>query len=79
MARTSELNSRTLAPIELAKAIAFWDERIDHPAWQALNQAQPTTRKAMRSEYVDSVTAAAVAGFVPNDTALNFAFGRKPV
>ena len=64
-------------PISLVKAIAFWDERLDHPAWQALNQAQPATREAMRSEYIHSVTARAVDGSVPNDTALNFVFGRK--
>jgi ubiquinone/menaquinone biosynthesis C-methylase UbiE len=65
-------------PIELSAAIAFWDTRLDHPAWRALKEAQSTTREAMRSEYADRVTAAAVAGYVPNDTALNFAFGRKP-
>ena len=65
-------------PIELSEAIAFWDTRLDHPAWRALKEAQSTTREAMRSEYADRVTAAAVAGYVPNDTALNFAFGRKP-
>jgi ubiquinone/menaquinone biosynthesis C-methylase UbiE len=65
-------------PIELREAIAFWDARRGHPAWRALNEAQSITREAMRSEYVERVTAAAVAGYVPNDTALNFAFGRKP-
>ena len=65
-------------PIELSKAIEFWDSHRDHPAWQSLNQAQPTTREAIRSEYVDRVTATAAAGYLPNDTALNFAFGRKP-
>jgi hypothetical protein len=73
--RTEFVNSSSL---ELAKAIAFWDERIDHPAWQALKQLPQTAREAMRSEYVSSVTAAAVDGYVPNDTALNFAFARKP-
>jgi ubiquinone/menaquinone biosynthesis C-methylase UbiE len=65
-------------PIELSEAIAFWDARLDHPAWRALKEAQSTTREAIRSEYVERVTAAAVAGHVPNVTALNFAFGRKP-
>jgi ubiquinone/menaquinone biosynthesis C-methylase UbiE len=65
-------------PIELSEAIAFWDTRLDHPAWRALKEAQSTTREAMRSEYVERVTVAAVAGYVPNDTALNFVFGRKP-
>jgi ubiquinone/menaquinone biosynthesis C-methylase UbiE len=73
--RTDLANS---SPLELGKAIAFWDERIDHPAWQALNQVPHTTREAMRSEYISSITAATVDGYVPNDTALNFAFGRRP-
>lgn len=66
------------SPIALGEAIAFWDERIDHPAWQALKRAPPAAREAMRSEYVESVTAAAVDGYVPNDVALTFAYGRKP-
>ena len=65
-------------PIELSEAIAFWDSRLDHPAWRVLKDAQSSAREAVRSEYVDHVTAAAVAGYVPNVTALNFAFGRKP-
>lgn len=65
-------------PIELSEAIAFWDNHLEHPAWQALNQARSITREAMRSEYIDSVTAMAITGYVPNDTALNFVFGRKP-
>ncbi len=72
--RTELVNS---SPIALDKAIGFWDERMGHPAWQALRQAQPATREAMHSEYVDSVTAGAVEGRVRNDTALNFVFGRK--
>ncbi len=73
--RTELANS---SPLELGKALAFWDERMDHPAWQALKQEPNTTREAMRSEYVHRVTAAAVDGYVPNNTALNLAFGRKP-
>ena len=66
------------APVELGEAVAFWDDHLDHPAWQALKDAPPEARDAARSAYVDSITAAAVDGQVPDDTALNFAFGRKP-
>ena len=66
------------APIELGKAVRFWDDHIDHPAWQALKEAPPATRDAIRSAYADGVAAVAVDGQVPNDTALNFAFGRRP-
>ena len=73
--RTELVNTN---PIELSEVITFWDTHLDHPAWRALKEAQSTTREAIRSEYVDRVTNAGVAGYVPNDTALNFAFGRKP-
>ena len=66
------------APVELAKAEAFWDNHLDHPAWQPLKEADPATREAIRSSYIDIVSAAAVDGLVSNDTALNFSFGRKP-
>ncbi len=72
---TERVNS---SPMELGKALAFYDERLDHPAWQALKQASQGTREAVRSQYVDSITAAAVDGYVANDMALNFSYGRKP-
>ena len=73
----TELASTAL--IDVAKAIAFWDEHIDHPAWQALKEATPAAREAVRVAFVDSVMAAAIDGQLPNDTKLNFAFGRKPL
>jgi SAM-dependent methyltransferase len=66
------------APIGLREAIAFLDGHLDHPAWQALKEAPASTREAVRSAYVNTVTAVAIHGQVPNDTALNFVFGRKP-
>ena len=74
---TTEVASTTL--IEVGKAVAFWDDHIDHPAWQALKEAQPAIREAMRAAYIDAIMAATIDGRVPNDTALNFAFGRKPL
>jgi len=67
----------TSGSVALAEAIAFWDGRTDHPAWRALTRAEPKTREAMRCEYVESITAAATDGYVPNDTALNIVLGRK--
>ncbi len=64
--------------MELGKALAFYDERLAHPAWQALKQAPQTTHEAVRSQYIDSITAAAVNRYVPSDMALNFSYGRKP-
>ncbi len=66
-------------PIELSHAIAFYESRLDHPAWHALSQAEPETREAIRSDYVRRLTSAAVAGYVLNDTALNLSFGRRPM
>lgn len=66
-------------PIELSHAIAFYESRLDHPAWHALSQAEPAMREAIRSDYVRRLRSAAVAGYVPNDTALNLAFGRRPM
>ena len=65
-------------PVELSEAIAFWDSHGDHPAWQAIKHSQFEIREAIRSDYIAGVTAAAVAGYVRDETALNFAFGRRP-
>ncbi len=65
-------------PMETGKAIAFWDDHLDHPAWRALRSARPTTRDAIRAAYVDHVTANGATGYVANDVALNFGVGRKP-
>ena len=63
VAVTTELASA--APIEVGKAVAFWDDHIDHPAWQALKEAPPAIREAVRAAYVDSITTAAIDGQVP--------------
>ena len=43
VAITTELADIT--PIKLGKAVAFWDDHIDHPAWQALKEAVPAIRE----------------------------------
>ncbi|MGH9610537.1 MAG: class I SAM-dependent methyltransferase, partial [Bryobacteraceae bacterium] len=65
-------------PMTLSKAIAFWDEHTDHPAWQNLKHASEKTRDVIHTQYIADVTAAAVNGYVPNRVALNFTYGRKP-
>lgn len=37
------------SPIELAEAIAFCDERLDHPAWPSLNEAPESVRHTARA------------------------------
>ena len=66
-------------PVAINEAAAFFDERIDHPAWRALKDAPAATRRAVRAAYLTDVEAEAVDGRVPNDTALNVAFGRRPL
>ena len=66
------------SPVQLGRAIAFFDEHLDHPAWQALEEAPLATREAVRSAHIRSITAAAVDDQVPNGTTLNLVFGRKP-
>jgi hypothetical protein len=73
--RTEIVNATS---IELAEAIAFWDERLEHPTWRSLKEAPESVRRAARAQYVRETTARAVDGFVPNVAAQNFAYGRKP-
>lgn len=72
--RTEVVNS---LPIVLGEAVKFWDEHIDHPALRSIREATPAARAAMRSDFIHSIKAIAVRGYVPNDMALNFSFGRK--
>ena len=73
--RTELVNA---SPVELAEAIAFWDERLDHPAWRSLKEAPQPLRHAAHVQYLRDITAQAVDGIFPNDKAQNFAHGRKP-
>jgi len=73
--RTELVNA---SPVELAQAIAFWDQRLDHPAWRSLKEAPQPIRDSARAQYLADIMAEAVDGFVPNETAENFAYGRKP-
>ncbi len=73
-----ETETANTAPMELPRAIAFWNTRADHPAWRALMQAAPAMREAVHADYIARLKAASVSGFVPNTTALNLAFGRNP-
>ena len=65
-------------PVTTDEAVAFMDERSDHPAWRVLRDASPATRRAIRAAYLADIEAEAVDGRVSNDTALDVAFGRKP-
>jgi len=65
-------------PLALDRAVAMFDERIDHPAWRALGEAPPALRAAIRADYIRDLAAAAVDGRVANEIALCFAVGRRP-
>jgi len=62
----------------LDRALAFWNSRLGHPAWQALAQSPPALREAVRAAYEEEVRADAVDGMVPTRTALRFSLGREP-
>lgn len=66
-------------PAAFDEAIAFMDEHMDHPAWKARSDAPLTLRQAVRAAYLADIEAEAVDGWVSNDTALNLAFGRRPL
>lgn len=63
--------------VEVPEAIAFLDERLDHPAWRALKEASQRTRDAIRAALIASVTRNAIENRVPNKVAQNFVYGRK--
>jgi len=65
-------------PFALDKAVAFYDEHLDHPAWHALRRAPPAIVAAIRASYVARVAEMAQDGQVPAETALNFTVARKP-
>ena len=65
-------------PMSVQDAIAFWDQRIDHPAWKPIMGATPSERRTMRSDFVRSIEVDAVRGYVPNDMALNFSYAKRP-
>lgn len=64
-------------PMAVDEAIAFLDDRLDHPAWRLLQEATPQKREAIRTAYRAMLTRKAIAGQVPNPVAQNFAYGRK--
>jgi ubiquinone/menaquinone biosynthesis C-methylase UbiE len=64
--------------IEVPKAIAFLDERLDHPAWRALKDAPQRTRDAIRETFMARITRNAAGSRIPNKVVQNFAYGRKP-
>ena len=76
-----EVNVRTeivsSSPIDLAKAVGFWDAHLDHPAWEPLRKAPHHARDAARSDYIRSLESSCMHGYVPNEIALNFVVGRK--
>ena len=65
-------------PINLETVIEMYDERIDHPAWRSIKDADPEVRKAVRADFVETAIADSVNGCVSNDVALFFTIGAKP-
>ena len=64
-------------PLSVRNALAFMDQRMDHPAWRALKKATEQKRQAVRAAYVSTLERSATEGMVPNTVALNFTYGTK--
>jgi len=45
--------------------IAMYGERVDHPAWRGIKEAAPAIPSALRSDFLENITAGAVNGCVP--------------
>jgi ubiquinone/menaquinone biosynthesis C-methylase UbiE len=66
-----------VTPIALGQVIAMYDERLDHPAWRGIKEADSITREAIRNDYICSATADLINGNVPNEVALCFTTAPK--
>lgn len=73
--RTVLSSSRT---IDIATAVALYDDRLDHPAWSALGMAEPETRAGIRASYIEQIHVAAPAGEFLEEMALNVTIARMP-
>ena len=63
--------------MELADAVGFLEERLDHPAWRALKQASPQTRDTIRETFVANLRRGAKGTLVRSRVVQNFVYGRK--
>ncbi|SFS20531.1 Methyltransferase domain-containing protein [Granulicella pectinivorans] len=63
--------------VELDKAIAFLEERMDHPAWRALQDAPENAREATRNAYAEIIQKRARAHRFQSKVAQHFVYGRK--
>lgn len=63
--------------VDVAKAIAFLEERLDHPAWRALKEAPERSRALIREAFVGRVLENATAGRVQSRVVQHFVYGRK--
>jgi hypothetical protein len=63
--------------VGLPEAIAFLDERLDHPAWRSLKNAPPKTVNKIRETYAARTTGEAIENRVKDHVAQNFVYGCK--
>ena len=71
--RTVLSSSRT---IDIATAVALYDDRQDHPAWYALRSADREKRASIRASYIEQIRSAAPAGEFLEEMALNVTIAR---
>lgn len=63
--------------VEVAEARAFFETRLDHPAWRAFAEAPAKTRDLIRDAYNRMVAESATAGQVRSEVAQHFVYGRR--
>ena len=64
-------------PVTLAGAIAMYDDRLDHPAWQPIRRATPATQTAIRADFIEGIRTASCEGVFVERVALNFVVAGK--
>ena len=64
--------------VEIADAVRFLDERLDHPAWQAVKDAPQNTRDRIREAFIAMITKNATADQIESKVAQNFVYGWRP-
>ena len=76
---TERINTEVVSDdfVEIADAVSFLDERLDHPAWRALKEAPQTARHAVREAYIAKVTTNSTGQRVKSKVVQNFAYGSK--
>ena len=64
--------------ISVRDAVAMYDDRLDHPAWQKIKDADRSTRDRIREHFIALVRSVAAGGQILEEMALNVTVARMP-